>query len=273
MFALPFSNDEGKVNSWANSAHSVHRDREHPTKNHTHTHMDGGNATCKTLPLISSNVFRSYYSIVCLSLFVFAFLLPRLLDECVWLVRDRASVCRGSCQNKRTHTRPANEMERRRTKANGIVCAHQKTKKLRRGQRFNIKGRFPHLLSMCWLSCVGLLNAHCVSIYNKQTDSYELWSFNFLLAVSHQLIFLKSMPTETRCGLKTRNTKKKWKMEKNNLPETSSLKWKINKKIIVNTTFVRHICRIPSLSLCILDGSGPLGRSGFVIFLFFFFFA
>lgn len=69
-------------------------------------------------------------------------------------------------------------MERRRTKTNGIVCA-SKDKKWRRGQRFNIKGRFPHLLSMCWLSNVGHLNAHCM--YNKQTDSHshELWSFNF----------------------------------------------------------------------------------------------
>lgn len=97
-----------KVNSWANSAHSVHWDREHPAKNHRHTHMDAGNATCKTLPLISSNVFRSYYSIVCLSLFVFAFLLS-YSNAYGWLEIEPLFAV--TLVKTNAHTRPWNRME------------------------------------------------------------------------------------------------------------------------------------------------------------------
>lgn len=58
-------------------------------------------------------------------------------------------------------------------------------------------------------------------------------------------------------------------MEKNNLPETSSLKWKINKKIIVNTFLVWHICRIPcTLRCCILDVAVVVSVFGFCWFFF-----
>lgn len=36
---------------------------------------------------------------------------------------------RDSCQNKRAHTQTANEVERRRTETNGIVCASKDRKK------------------------------------------------------------------------------------------------------------------------------------------------
>lgn len=160
----------------------------------TRTH--GGNATCKTLPFISLNVFRSYYFIVCLSLFVFVYF--SLVHEYayIWLVRDWDSVWPWLL-SKQTRAHTNSEWSGTEENRNQRNCVRIKRQKKRRGQRFNIKERFPHLLSMYWLSSVGHSNA-CTT--NKQTRmSYG--HLIFLLAASHQLIYLKSMPTESRCGL------------------------------------------------------------------------
>lgn len=158
------------------------------TPNQKTTHAHRRCAKCKSSALISLNVFRNYYSIVCLSLFVFDVFapIPPHTNSRSWFETMDGTLFAVTfvMTNKYTFV---NEKRKKwnegEWKTNGIVCT-SRDETQRRSQRFNIKRKI--FTSFC-----GFVDSQTLDFWRSEQHMHtQQTNFVWVVVISFSWWFL-----------------------------------------------------------------------------------